>query len=500
MHRKQRMNYLERIQSITVNEKQADFLEAILYNLERDGVKVAGMVGGRGGGKSKLLADTVKIMQEELPRAKGQFACITVTAAKRSLTPGLKETWCDEERWGMKPYDFSTGDGDFVLWREPPKEWDRPYQVPDDWKNCISFPNGFVIELCGYKLDPTSHRGRNDDFLLIDEGLLFKEEWLKIAFPCVRANKLKFQSNLHWLIAFFSSPPYGATGQWMYKYEKLAKENPRKYYFTFIKTADNQVFLPHDYIDNLKKSLTKLEFDVEVLGKRLTRPEKDFYPAFIRGVHTTDDNNYNADKVLELSIDFNAHFTSLTAWQQEGRQCDCVKDVFVKVPEEGFNMTQTLAKKFVNTYKEHRKKVVYLTGDRNGQNKSAQAKFKNGRMQSLFDEFAEVLIQAGWKVYIVPLTFNPEGHEKHQLIHGIFLENNLKELYIRFNTIEAASTIVSIESAPIYADYSKDKRSETSGIDQERATHLSDTVDYYIIYKKKNAVYHSQSFGISFLE
>jgi len=115
------MSLLDKIQTVQVNNKQADFLEAVMFDLDSQGVKTAGIVGGIGSGKSVALADLLIIMKEELPRAKGQFACITITQAKRSLMPGLKATWSDENRWDCKPYNWDTGHGDYVLWREPPK-------------------------------------------------------------------------------------------------------------------------------------------------------------------------------------------------------------------------------------------------------------------------------------------------------------------------------------------------------------------------------------------
>jgi len=104
----------------------------------------------------------------------------------------------------------------------------------------------------------------------MDEALLFKREWLKILEGRIRANKGKYHSNLHWLISVFSSPPYGSGGEWMFDIEKLMLEEPDRYFFAQVTTKDNQVFLPGNYVDNLKKKLTKLEFNVEVNGMRLT--------------------------------------------------------------------------------------------------------------------------------------------------------------------------------------------------------------------------------------
>ncbi len=55
--------------------------------------------------------------------------------------------------------------------------------------------------------------------------------------------------------------------------------------------------------------------------------------------------------------------------------------------------------------------------------------------------------------------------------------------------------------APIKVDYTKNKGSEkVASIEQENATHLSDTVDYYVIWKSLGGVaYNESGFDIDFL-
>lgn len=478
--------------TLDFNEKQATFLEKCLYGFLVGVLKIAGLVGGRGGGKTHTLASLILLMVNELPKAKGQFACTAVTKAKRALTPGLKATWNDPLQWNLSEYDFGTKEGDYVLWRKPPEDWDKPYQQPDDWSNCISFPNGFTIEFCGYMMDPDAHRGRNDDFALIDEALKFKEEWLAALLPCIRANRGKFKTALHWLFAFFSSPPYGVEGSWMYKYEKLAEQEPDKYFFTFIKTTDNQAFLPPDYVESLRKSLLRIQFEVEVEGKRIQRPEKQFYPAFLKSKHAPeldiDHDFYNPNAPVEISIDLNAHFTSATIWQPVGRELRCIMSTFVKEPENEKSMAQTLALKISNDYANHPVKKIVITGDRNGKNKSAQTVWIDGRWVTPYDEMSDVLEAAGWEVILSPINYNTDGYNRQMYMHKIFLESDPKEYYIRMDPVAAQHAIISIENAPIMPDYSKNKSSEKSGIDQELATHLSDTVDYYCEYKKTGGI------------
>lgn len=490
------------IQEIEVNDKQADFLEAVFFGLSaKEVVKTAGLVGGIGSGKSFTMAMLMNMSKEELPRAKGQFACLTITQFKRSIFPGIKSVWM--EHFGLKEYNPKTGEGDFVLWKKPPEDWDLPWQEPEDWNNCISFPNGWVVEGCAYKLNPDTHRGRNDDFIFCDEGLLIKREWLKIMEGRVRANKGKYESNLHWLFAFFSSPPYGSGGDWMFEVDELMKNEPDKYYFTQITTKDNVAFLPSNYISNLKKKLTRIEYEVEVEGKRLSKMPRGFYPALDLDKHTDidEDNFYDEYKPLEISIDFNAHFTSCTIWQDWGDELHCIMNLFVKEPDTDLTMSETLATAVVKELAEHEKKFAIVTGDRNGANISAGSKkMADGDLETFFDQFVAVLDAAGWEVTLDPLNYNPQKDDVYLTMQAVLSERELDEPRLRFHPIKSKSTLISMQFTPITTDYRKVKASETkSSVQQENATHLGDTVDYYVIWKKNGGVGQSGSFGIDFL-
>lgn len=473
------------IQEVEVNDKQADFIEGVFYGLTAEGTKTAAMIGGIGSGKSFAMALMMLLSKEELPRAKGQFACATGTQFSRSIFPGIKSVW--QDAFGLKQYNFKTGQGDYVVGRKPPEDWDTPYQEPDNWENCIAFPNGWVMEVCGYKMFADIHRGRNDDFAFMDEALLFKREWLKILEGRIRANKSKFDSPLHWMIMVFSSPPYGQ-GDWMFDIEDLMREEPDRYLFMQITTKDNALFLPSNYIDNLKKKLTPLEFGVEVLGKRLTKMPKSFYSSLDeRHSDVETEDFFHVARPVAAVVDFNAHFTSCSVWQDFGLEQRCVMGCFVTDPEPDMDMSQTLAQELLRRLHQYPNRTIYITGDRNGLNASASSrKNPDGTWITLFDEFAQIFEDAGWNVILSPLTYNPFKDQIHTLMQGILSETRDDGMRMRFHPIDAKSVLVSMQRAPITGDYKKDKRSETKkGEDQEYATHLSDTVDYY-------AAWHAQ--------
>lgn len=490
-----------------LNDKQADFIEGVFYNLTAKGVKTAGIVGGIGSGKSFVMGFAILCSKEDLPMAKGQFACNTVKQFKRSIFPGVKSVW--REHFNLIPYNFATGEGDYCLWKEPPQDWDRPWQEPDDWENCISFSNGWVMEVCGYKLNADLHRGRNDDFAFMDEALLFKREWLKILEGRLRANVGKFESNWHHLFAFFSSPSYGSGGDWMYEIEKLMASESDRYYFTTITTRDNVLFLPPNFIENLKKKLLKIEYEVEVNGKRISRLPNCYYPAFDYERHTDLDEEelYDPNQELVTVVDFNAHFTSCTNWQHNPNTHlhRMAFDQFVKEPDNDKTMAQTLAIQLRKELerRKHRKRRIIITGDRNGNNKSAgSVKKADGSWETFFSQFGEEFSDHGWDVVVVPINYNPPKDEVYTLMKDILSEDSdVVPTVFRFSKTYGRSTTTSIQMAPITGDYNKDKGSEKKATtNQENATHLSDTVDYYAVYiSKPHLAYSSGSFDLEFM-
>ncbi|GAB3990324.1 hypothetical protein GCM10028807_17240 [Spirosoma daeguense] len=482
---------------VEVNEKQAIFLQAVYEHR----FKIAGMIGGRGSGKSITLSDFLYLASDELPKAKCGWGVPTIKKAKSKLTSGLKAGW---KRHGLTEYDFKTGTGYYVLWREPPAHFDRPYEAPDNWENCICFPNGFVIEFESFKMAAAENRGANYDLYVIDEGLNFKKEWLKVVLPTLRANVGVFSSTFHHMLAVFSSPPWDIGGQWMYDIEELSKTEPEKYFFLEVKTRDNLAFLPGDYLETLKKSLTKLEYEVEVEGKRLSKMPHNFYPSFQHHVHVSKEESdnyenravldgepmYHSGQAIEISLDFNAHFTSATLWQSDFSLARLIDNLYCKEPEvdaEGVAMTmaQTLATLIATTYAGHRNKRAILTGDRNGKNKSA------GSTKSMFEQVAQILEGSGWEVSTNPLNYNPLHIDKFKDISNVFAERSGDLFRVRVDGIRCKATVISMDNSPLNTDYTKSKRSEGSKVDQELATHLSDTVDYYLLWKLKGG----RSFG-----
>lgn len=481
-----------------VNDKQYEFIEQ-LYRLDVNRVGEVAVVGGIGAGKSVMLAFVVWAMKEELPKAKIMMPCNTVKQLKTKFSPQLKAAL--SKHLCCEPYNWETGEGEYVLWRQPPAHFDKPYEAPDDWSNCISFPNGTVFEACGFRNAPDDQRGPNYDGALLDEASFFNRDWLKIVRGRIRANVGKYHSPLHLKIFYFSSPAYSRNGQYLYEIEELEKENPGIYLFKHFKTRDNQVFLPADYIPNLKRTLPSHEYDVEVDGLRITRLPRTFYPSLNELLHCdidalVDANKwYNPNDYIVVSVDFNAHFCSATIWQEEGRMSKMIRVAYTKEAIDNLTMAKTLGVKIADEMSDHVCKRVVVTGDRNGQNKSA------GTNMTMFEQLAEQLEMFGWDVTLCPLYFNLLHKDKYTMVNNVLAEGGHNDIVIRIDPDKCRSAIISMNNSPINETYEKVKDSETrKSVSQEQATHISDTVDYYITYKKVNPMSSgSGGFDISFI-
>jgi hypothetical protein len=107
----------------------------------------------------------------------------------------------------------------------------------------------------------------------------------------------------------------------------------------------------------------------------------------------------------------------------------------------------------------------------------------------------------GWQVILQPLNYNPPKNEVHALMQDILLENGREDVVLRFHPQDAKQTLISMTFTPIKDDFGKDKKSERrKSLEQENATHLSDTVDYYALYIKNGGyVWMDGGFELDFI-
>lgn len=165
----------------------------------------------------------------------------------------------------------------------------------------------------------------------------------------------------------------------------------------------------------------------------------------------------------------------MTISQQNEDAYKVLKEFFVKSPKI---LDHLFLEEFLPYYAPHNCKEVYFYYDRTGNNRTANSKM------TFADQARDILMKNGWTVYNMTTGVNPSYMDKFRLINVALREDGkMKGLpKIRINQANCPNLIISMEHAEVYdrgKGLEKDKRSERrKGVDQEHATHLSDTFDY----------------------
>ena len=498
------------VTQIIRNPKQTEFLNAVLNNTAdyykegKGGYQrgfTAFMQAGRASGKTFTLLDLICISAIYLPKALMGLASRTFKQVQEIVIAQSETVF---NQWGFYEYDPRDRPwGNYVINKTPPSHWARSYTSPKKYDNTISFAKGYTVMFMAADRKDTQ-RGVSIDQYAQDETAFSKQDfYTDIVRSGLRANKRKFGDTrpgrrglnhpLHWLIAHFSSAPRTLSGSWIYNFEEQAKKDPRSYYWLQATAYDNLDFLPGDYIESTKADLTPIAFDIEIMNRRPKKVESAFYPSFDSGKHCytsygydfdedsgiykVSSNDYDTFRPIEVSFDFNNDFTCMLITQDFDKEFRFLKELWVK--DSSQDLVSQLTDNFINTYKHHLKKKVFVFGDHSGNKKSA------GMNKTFFGLIFQKLRLAGWEVFDEVQSSYPPMTVRYKVINILLAETNSRLPRIRMNEIECKDLIMSLENTATIKDtFEKDKAAEKDkSIPQEQTTHLSDAFDY-ILFKK----------------
>ncbi|MFN8347433.1 MAG: terminase family protein [Spirosomataceae bacterium] len=486
---------------LTVLENRADFIGkgGIAY---QTGFR-ATFNGGRGCGKTNVLLRLVAESALELPKAKAGLASMTYLHVQNVVLSQCHKVFAE---YGLYEYDAKTRPwGQYVVNKRPPEGWEKPWEAVNAYENTLTFRNGYTVVFLSADR-PETARGLSLDQLFMDESFLLKETFYNTVLrKTVRANKYKYKDNrpgrkgynhpLHWLIADFTSAAWTPEQAWIYRTEELMKKDPKRYYFMESTAYDNLHNLPGNFIESERESAeSELAFEVEVLNRRPEKLENSYYGALSLRKHLYDKMydyvwdatshqykhhriDYNPTAALDTSWDFNARFTCMSIAQEERNELRFIDTLYVKKSDT--TLVEKLATDFCTKYTNHLKKTVYLYGDSSGK------KGDPGRKHNHFEMITNLLIKNGWTVINRVQDSYPSYRVRYQVINAILKEDNKSLPLIRINEQTCKSLVISLQHTPMIGDnFEKDKRSENNEkLDQQYATHFSDTFDY-IIFKK----------------
>lgn len=262
----------------------------------------------------------------------------------------------------------------------------------------------------------------------------------------------------------------------------------------------------------MKEELTDIEFQVEVMNQRLLTHPDGFYYAFNMSKHTywnqqryeADDKtglvlmrptDYRDDKSIDLTLDFNAAICWCLVCQEVGMEWRVINSTYTKptIQSANSNIVVQTANWFVSNYKDHKKKELYIYGDPGGNSKSASTSMEN---LPFFDQFCEVLVRNGWKVFRRELTSYPRHRDKYLLSNLLLEEQSEKTPKLRINQNTSKALLIAIQAARIKDNdkYEKDKSSESKEKNREFATDGTDALDYWLWAKGKRFLPNREGF------
>ncbi len=470
-------------------------------------------IGGRGVGKTTIIADQVIDCLKGMPRGKISLNGLTYFHIRTKSLPPIIDHW---ERRGL-----FRGIHYFVGTKAPKKyQWLEPFQPPLDYTNCIHFFNGFVVEFNSFDR-PEMARSGSYDYMVFDEATKLKKSAIDSdVLPANRGNNDRFgHIRYHHGTLFLGSQPLTPAGDWVFEYEELEKEFPKEFMFLEASARFNEFILGPRYFRDLKRVLPPMIFDIEVENIRRKKNINGFYPSLNANIHCYYDSyNYSfydsiehdlgeqgaldsrgdadclADEYLYASFDFGStqNCMIVSQWHRSVNEFPIINNFYVE--NETLKM---LVAKFIDYYRHHRNKHVKLYGGSDGTRRNDAAS-----RETYFDDVINQLSAAGWSVSLCAELHEISHMDKFLFWHK-FLANDLSRVpSFRINMNNAMETFVSMDAAPIMpSEFKKDKSSERK-TDQPRwkATDLSDAVDnlyYWMFYQNMTGIDQTQEIIIS---
>lgn len=485
--------------TLYLNEKQKAFLTA------RQPTKVALM--GRGTGKTAVIGPDTFQKARLMPRSKGFFASTTYNQILTKTLPEVEKLW---QMCGLREWISPGEPGHYVVGRRPPKHFATPIVRPRKYQNIVTFFNGFTIEFLSTDRRDLI-RGGSYDWGYIDEAaLVAKKAWTEVLLPTIRGNVHRFgHCWAHQQVAFLTSVPWKAKGQWILEFEQKAIEEPGSYAWIEGTAFDNIHILGERGLERLRREMTELEYRIEVMNERRIKIPDGFYQALDLNIHsyhpkyrytegprgiaaTGLTKEYDPGRPIDISFDFGGWFTCFTLWQESagpgGSRVERCFDIGYVKEDEKLNV---LIDRFCKKYAEHKYKLLHIYGEPRGFDRNATG-------DNIYNQLVEQLNRRGWQAQImIRAGYQAKEHAwRHQFINEVLEETRAGWPRVRINEEDARDLLFALQIAPITPDLKKDKsREKQRDFPQEHATHLTDTFDYFLT--QKYAALFSESGGAS---
>lgn len=224
--------------------------------------------------------------------------------------------------------------------------------------NTLILPFGEIYLRSGD--DPNSLRGPNLAWFAIDEACMVDHKVWKICISRIRHKKAKQ------LKGVVSSTPEGL--DWLYQeFVEKAEGGKRPRYKTFQAGSTENIFLPEDFVEDLKEDYDENLAQAYVYGEFVDIGRNRAYHAF--GEHNLKPLEYNRYAPICLTCDFNVAPMVWEIFQHYGNRLHFLDEI--SIPDNA--STEGAIEKFVETYRAMIKgggeSEVHIYGDASGQHR-----------------------------------------------------------------------------------------------------------------------------------
>lgn len=503
-------------------------------------------IWGRNSGKTEtVLAPWFYRRAKAMPRGTSALVSTTYTRLLEMVIPALARGW---ERLGLEEGVH------YWLYRYPDKDLGvaKPYRRPSSPQHCIFWWNGHCTQLISLDRKALSN-GLRTQAIGGDECRLWDyDAFAESILPTFGGNAEHFGNMAEYCsMCLVTDMPRTAEGKWLFKYEdehneqiiggilllqdKVARlklkakeareknantakieQQVRKWekwltefrkrcvYVSYASTLDNAHTVPLATLRQYRRSLTKAEFNLSVLNKKLVQVEQCFYALLeprVHGYYRTDydyvdalprqemrrdwrwDGDLDVTRGLDIGLDYNNKCSNLIVGQVQGDEGCFLNHLWALNPL----LLSDLMVKFNEYYRDYPTKQVRYIYDHT-------ALITNADDNECYAQKVErKLTELGWEVemhYIGQAT----EHQSRYEMWGDFFQGK-KSLRFRYNRDTCKHwQIACLQTGTAYKEtkkglkFQKDKTTERSKlIPPYEASHAGEAGDQVAVFWLQNA-------------
>ena len=293
---------------LKIDEVNAEIRYANLVKMTIDLVKPKNLVfiGGRGTAKSTdIIAERSIDICYDMPRAPFAFVADTYVNLMSNIVPAILLGW-ERKKWFE--FDPANGFGHYVVDKQPPDHWPKPYIKTFDYKHTISTHLGnkfFLISLDRASISA----GISVVHHFIDECKFAREDRVSRLFPTLRGDALLYgNSNYFMGQTFCTDMPNPNMGEydWIFRLEKnMNKEQIVRIIQTSLLVNELNITLYNAQQSNNEKLIKSTQFQLQRWTARLKKIRQGstfFY--IVSSFANADILTLNYFKNLFESLDF----------------------------------------------------------------------------------------------------------------------------------------------------------------------------------------------------